>query len=78
MYENRTERKIMATTAKYDNVTVNLAGQDGNAFAVMAKVSSALRKEGVSNEEVEAYIQESMSGDYDNLLLTAMKWVNVV
>lgn len=68
----------MATTAKYDNVTVNLAGQDGNAFAVMAKVSSALRKEGVSNEEVEAYIQESMSGDYDNLLLTAMKWVNVV
>jgi hypothetical protein len=68
----------MATTAKYDNVTVNLAGQDGNAFAVMAKVSSALRKEGVSNEEVEAYIQESMSGDYDNLLRTAMKWVNVV
>ena len=63
--------------AKYDNVTVNLAGQDGNAFAVMASVSSALRKEGVPNDEVEMYLQESMSGDYDNLLRTAMKWVNV-
>lgn len=64
-------------TPKYDNVTVNLAGQDGNAFAVMAKVSGALRKEGVPNDEVESYIQESMSGDYDNLIVTAMKWVNV-
>jgi hypothetical protein len=63
--------------AKYDNVTVNLAGQDGNAFAVMASVSNALRKEGVPNDEVEMYLQESMSGDYDNLLRTAMKWVNV-
>jgi hypothetical protein len=63
--------------AKYDNVTVNLAGQDGNAFAVMASVSNALRKEGVPNDEVEMYLQESMAGDYDNLLRTAMKWVNV-
>lgn len=63
--------------AKYDNVTVQLSGQDGNAFAVMAKVSDALRKGGVPNEEVETYISESMSGDYDNLLRTAMKWVNV-
>jgi len=64
-------------TPKYDNVTVTLAGQDGNAFAVMAKVSSALRKEGVSEDDVQQYISESMSGDYDNLIVTAMKWVNV-
>jgi hypothetical protein len=63
--------------AKYSNVTVNLAGQDGNAFAVMASVSGALRKEGVPDNEVEQYLEESMSGDYDNLLRTAMKWVNV-
>lgn len=64
-------------TPKYDNVTVTLAGQDGNAFAVMAKVSSALRKEGVSEDDVQQYISESMLGDYDNLIVTAMKWVNV-
>jgi len=64
-------------TPKYDNVTVTLAGQDGNAFAVMAKVSSALRREGVSEDDVQQYISESMSGDYDHLIVTAMKWVNV-
>jgi hypothetical protein len=62
---------------KYGNVTVALAGQDGNAFAIMSRVSKALRNEGVPNEEVEAYLSESMSGDYDSLLRTAMKWVNV-
>ena len=63
--------------AKYDNVTVRLSGTDGNAFAVMSKVSSALRKEGASASDVEDYLAESMSGDYDALLQTAHKWVNV-
>ena len=63
--------------AKYANATVKLAGEDGNAFAIMARVSEALRKEGAKPEEVEEYLAESMSGDYNNLLRVAMKWVNV-
>lgn len=74
MYENRTERKCMA---KYGNVTVALAGQDGNAFAIMAKVSGALRKGGAPENEIEEYLSESTGGDYDNLVQTAMKWVNI-
>jgi len=74
VYDNRTERKYMA---KYGNVTVALAGQDGNAFAVMAKVSGALRKGGAPENEIEEYLAESTEGDYDNLLQTAMKWVNI-
>jgi hypothetical protein len=70
----RTERNLMA---KYDNVTVNLSGTDGNAFAVMATVKSALEKGGAPQDEIEQYLAESMSGDYDNLLRTAMKWVHV-
>lgn len=62
--------------AIYD-VKVKLTGTDGNAFAIMGKVSGALRKAGASKEDVESYMQESMSGDYDNLLRTACKWVNV-
>jgi hypothetical protein len=62
---------------KYKNITVQLTGQDGNAFAIMAKVSGALRKESVPESEVEEYLAESMEGDYDNLLRTAMNWVNV-
>ncbi len=74
MYDNRTESKTMA---KYGNVKVQLSGQDGNAFAIMARVSSALRKEGVPECEVEDYLAESMEGDYDALLRTAMRWVDI-
>jgi hypothetical protein len=40
-------------------------------------VSNALKKAGVSQDEINAYLDESMSGDYDNLLATAVKWVAV-
>ena len=59
------------------NVAVQLSGNDGNAFAVMGAVKSALKKSGASKEEVEQYLTDSMSGDYDNLLRVAMEWVKV-
>jgi len=62
--------------AKY-NVEVQLTGEDGNAFAIMASVKKALRQAGATKEDIEAYLAESMSGDYDNLLRTAMKYVEV-
>jgi hypothetical protein len=62
---------------KYPEIEVELVGHDGNAFAIMARVKSALQKNGVSSEEVDEYLEESMSGDYNNLLRTAMKWVSV-
>ena len=65
----------MAFGPKYPNIEVNMVGEDGNAFAVMGRVSQALRRGGVSREEIDAYRKESTSGDYDNLLRTAMKWV---
>lgn len=63
---------------KYPDVHVQLTGEDGNAFAIMGKVSEALRKAKVSYEERDAFIKEVMSGDYDNLLVTCMKWVVVL
>ena len=62
---------------KYPEIEVQLTGQDGNAFAIMGAVSTALRKGGVSKEEINEYTSQSMSGDYDNLLRTAMSWVSV-
>ena len=61
---------------KYD-ITVELIGHDGNAFAIMGRVKSALKKAGASDEELTQYSNESMSGDYDNLLRVAMQWVKV-
>lgn len=62
---------------KYPEIEVELVGHDGNAFAIMARVQRALERNGVPDDEVSKYLEESMSGDYDNLLRTAMKWVNV-
>jgi hypothetical protein len=61
---------------KYD-VTVQLVGEDGNAFAIMGKVQRALKKAGATESELNQYLNESTSGDYDNLLRVAMEWVNV-
>lgn len=65
------------TGPKYPDLKVQLTGSDGNAFMIMGKVSKALRRHGVSREEIDQFQEESMSGDYDNLLSTAMRWVDV-
>jgi len=62
---------------KYPRVEVELVGQDGNAFAIMASVSKAMRRANVPQSEIDEYLKESTSGDYDNLLATAMRWVSV-
>jgi len=56
----------------------NLSGKDGNAFSIMGKVSGALKESGATKEEVIQYQEESMSGDYDNLLKVAGEWVEVL
>ena len=62
---------------KYPKIKVQLTGRDGNAFAILGAVTSALRRAGVSKEERNAFTAEATSGDYDHLLQTAMRWVEV-
>jgi hypothetical protein len=64
-------------SVKYPNVEVQLSGEDGNAFAIIGRVTKALRRPGVPPEEIEQYRSESMSGDYDHVVQTAMAWVEV-
>jgi hypothetical protein len=65
------------STPKYPHISVKLTGEDGNAFLIMGKVKSALSRNDVPQEQIGEYLSESMSGDYNNLLVTAMKWVDV-
>jgi hypothetical protein len=69
------ERKM--TDAKYPNVEVRLSGEDGNAFMIIGRCRRAAKAAGVSNDELEKFSSEAMSGDYDNVLQTCMKWFTV-
>lgn len=61
----------------YPSVKVRLVGTDGNAFSLVGRVSAALRKASVPQEEIRRFQAEAMSGGYDKLLRTITKWVDV-
>jgi len=60
------------------NVKVKLVGTDGNAFAIIGRVMQAMRRAKVEYSIIEAYKKEALSGDYDKLLETTMKYVEVL
>lgn len=66
----------MAAT-KYPNVQVQLSGQDGNAFMLIGRVQKALRNAGATPTELDEFINEATSGDYDHVIQTCMDWVEV-
>ena len=58
----------------FPDVEVELSGTDGNAFAILGKVSKAIKSAGHSPDE---FLAEAKSGDYDHLLQTCFKYVEV-
>lgn len=45
-----------------------LENVDGNAFAIMAYVSMVMRREGKSNGEIDNYLKDAQSSDYQHLI----------
>lgn len=50
-----------------------LADVDGNAFAIMAYVRSAMMREDKSNEEIDNYYKDAQSSDYHHLLQVSVE-----
>jgi len=63
--------------AKYPNITVELIGQDGNAFLIIGKVIKAMMRAHVPSEDIDTFTHEATSGDYDHVLQTVIEWVEV-
>ena len=57
--------------------TIQLIGQDGNAFAIMGNIKRALKRAGADKEYIDEYLKEATSGDYNHLLTVSMKYVNI-
>lgn len=62
---------------KYPNITVKLVGEDGNAFFILGKCQRAMKEAKTPQEEIDNFIKEATSGNYDNLLFTCTKWFNI-
>lgn len=71
------QRAVSMSGPRFPQVEVELSGHDGNAFGILGRVSKALRRGGASAAEVKEYVAEATSGDYDHLLATTMRWVEV-
>jgi hypothetical protein len=59
---------------KHPEVTVQLTGLDGNAFAILGRCQHAARRGGLSSVEIARFFDEAMGGDYDHLLRTCLRW----
>lgn len=62
---------------KYPDIEVQLSGEDGNAFSIIGRVCKAMRRAGVPKDTIDKFTEEATDGDYDHLLQTCMKWVEV-
>ena len=58
------------------NRVYSLIGIDGNAYAVMAYVTEAMRAEGKSNAEIDKYLIDAKSGDYSKLISVSVDMIN--
>lgn len=62
---------------KYPDIEVQLSGRDGNPMMIVARVVEALRKARVPKSDIDEFREEAMSGDYDRVIQTCMRWVDV-
>jgi hypothetical protein len=62
---------------RFPHIVVRLIGEDGNAFAVLGRVKTALEKGGASKVAVAKFLTEATGGTYDDLIATVMRWVTV-
>ncbi len=69
------EKKIIKL--RQTGIKVKLSEENGNAFSILGHVKQALKRGGESQEFIDAFMKEAMSGDYAHLLTTCMKVCDV-
>lgn len=66
------------STPTYPDIEVELIGTDGNAFALIGKVSTALKQAKISREQVVEFQRNAMqSPSYEDLLNYLMETVSI-
>lgn len=61
-------------TPRFPQVKVRLTGKDSSAPAIVARCREAARAAGVAGADLDQFMRVAFSGDYDNVIATAMDW----
>jgi hypothetical protein len=70
-------RRPLEPRPRYPAAQAQLLSHDGNPNVVLGRVAAALRRAGVSNEEIGRFIAEATSGDIAHMLRTVLEWVTI-
>ena len=62
---------------KTNKPKLKLLGENGNVFVVLGLARRAATKSGWTKAQIDAFIAEATSGDYDHALVTCMKHFDV-
>jgi hypothetical protein len=62
--------------ARYPEILMRLDGA-GDDFRIIGQVSKAMRRFGISEEEIEKFCDEAMSGRDHDLLRICGRWVRL-
>ena len=65
--------KARTAVPKYD---VHVELSDGNALGIMVAVKRALLSANAPRSDIDQYVKEAMSGDYNHLLQVTSNWVH--
>ena len=60
------------------NKNYSLVGVDGNAYAIMGYVKTAMKECGHSKDEIKAYEEKAKSGDYYNLIAVSEEQIEAL
>jgi len=67
----------MNNNPKYPDIMIQLIGLDGNAFSILGRCRSAMKRARLPEFEINEFTKEATSGDYNHLLATCVEWFNV-
>ena len=65
------------TNSKDPDITVKLIGENSNAFNILGICIKAMRRAGLTEEQVDEFRMEATSGDYQHLLNTCMRYFEI-
>ena len=56
---------------------LDLSGVDGNAYFILSKARRVAKQAGWADADIQAFIDQAKSGDYDHLLQTCEMYFEV-